>query len=346
MGRMFYGGAAAFLAGWLALGTWPQVAEARLRPLPSTQRQERIFLEKEITQRQEKFVLEKEVGTEFLDKAVPSRRVELRQLWRTVRQHRDGPEAPSALHRIGLINLEQHRLQAAFRRFQRILDNYPSYPRYGEVLELEFSVAERLMRGERGRIFGTLPGLRDRHGAIALFRKIVEQAPYDELSPMALMNIAKLSIEVKDPATAIGALETILDSYGHTAVAADALLLLAEVHRNRVIGPDYDQRAMREAGNAYQEFLLLYPNSPRVDEAELGLAMVKELQAKSLLRMGNFYYDDRNRPEAARPYYAQAIAAAPQSKTAAQARARLVDAAAGKPGWGTPLDWLIGPHRP
>ncbi|MDR3117150.1 MAG: tetratricopeptide repeat protein [Puniceicoccales bacterium] len=283
---------------------------------------------------------------ELAREIAPSRREELRRLRREVRRHRDGPEAPAALHRMGLIQLEQRRFQSAFRRFQCILDRYPDYPRYREVLELEFSVAERLMRGERGRLLGKFPGPRDRAGAIEIFRRVVDQAPYDDLAPLALVHIAQLALREGDPATAAGALEDILDRHGHAAVAPDALLLLAKVHRSRVRGPDHDPKAIRDAANAYQEFLLLYPDSPRAGEAERGLARAKGLLARGHLRVGNFYYDDRQRPEAARPYYALAIAAAPHSPAAERARERLLDMAAGKPGKGSPLDRLIGryPH--
>jgi outer membrane assembly lipoprotein YfiO len=271
-----------------------------------------------------------------------SRRAELHLLWRTARRHRDGPDAPAALHRIGLIQLEQRRFRSAFRRFQRVLDQYPNYPHYREVLELEFSVAERLMRGERSRFWGKVPGPRDRAGAIEFFRKIAEQAPYGDMAPQALMRIAQLALSEGDPATAIGALEDILDRHGHAEMAQDALLLLAEVHRSRVRGPDHDQKAVRDAVNAYQEFLLLYPNSSQAKAAERGLADARGLLASGHLRMGNFYYDKRRRPEAARPYYDLAIAVAPNSPAAEQARERLLSMAVERFGNGHHLEWPIG----
>jgi outer membrane protein assembly factor BamD len=262
-----------------------------------------------------------------------------------IRRDRTGAEAPDALRRMGLIYQRQHRLRAAFRCFHRILERYPDYPRYLDVLALEFEVAERLMGGERVYFFGKIPGFKDREGAIEFFRKIIEQAPYGELAPRALMNIAQLSMRMRNPVAAIEALETILDQYGHSPVAPDALLMLARVHRGRVLGPDHDQRATHNAANAYQEFLLLFPNSPLVLEAEDGLRETNNLMAAGYLNLGNFYYDNRQRPSAALPYYELAVATAPQSEIAERARARMDDISAGKAGHGSPIDVLIGRYR-
>jgi outer membrane protein assembly factor BamD len=270
----------------------------------------------------------------------------LRTYRQLARRHPLDPEAPAALQRRGLIFLSQRRFQRAFHCFQHILDRYPDYPHYLEVIGLEFQTAERLMRGQRSYFFGRIPGFRDRAAAIEFFRKIVERAPYSDFAPGALLNIARLGIRTGEMEIAIEALEKLIDEYAASDLAPDALLLLAKVYRDRVVGPNYDQRAVREALNCYQEFLVLFPDSPRAEEAETGLAEAMELRAAGKLGMGNFYYDDRQNPAGALVYYNEVLEIAPESRAAERARERIAEIRAGRPGRGSPLDWLLGPYRP
>jgi outer membrane protein assembly factor BamD len=270
----------------------------------------------------------------------------LRAYRRIARHHPMSPEAPEALQRRGRILLRQNRFQAAFRCFQSILDRYPDYPDYEGVVDLEFQTAECLMVGHRNYFWGKVPGFKDRTGAIEFFRQIVDRAPYGDRAPHALMNIAHLGLRIGETATTIDALERIIDEYSMSPLAPEALLMLAKVYRDRVPGPAYDQRAVQEALNCYQEFLILFPDSPQAEEAEAGFMEAMELRAAGQLNMGNFYYDRRQNPRAALPYYEEAIKIAPESRAADRARERISAIGEGKPGRGTRLDSILGRYRP
>lgn len=261
--------------------------------------------------------------------------------------HPFSAEAPEALRLRGVILLRQHRYQSAFRTFQMIIDRYPSYPKYLEVVGLEYETAQELMMGKRHYFWGTIPGFKDRDSAIKFFQEVVEQAPYSTYAPSALMNVARLGIRLKQPEIAIEALEKVIDEYANSEYAPEAQLLLAKVYRNMVKGPDYDQRATEEAVNYYREFLILYPDSPLVEEAEAGLAESKELLAASKFNMGSFYYNDRQNPVAAMMYYNEAISIAPDSKAAEMSRQEIERIKAHKHGRGSLLDVVLGRyHQP
>jgi outer membrane protein assembly factor BamD len=201
------------------------------------------------------------------------------------------------------------------------------------------------MRGQRHYFFGKIPGFRDRSGAIEFLRQVVDRVPYSDYAPLALMDIAHIAIRCREAATAIEALERLVDEYAESSLAPDALLLLAKVYGGRIAGPDYDQRAIREAMNCYQEFLLLYPDHERVPEAEKELARALEMRAEGRLRMGNFYYDDRQSPSSARPYYQEVMRISPESEAARKAECRLEEIGEGKPGKGSPVDFIIGRYK-
>lgn len=261
--------------------------------------------------------------------------------------HPFSAEAPEALRLRGVILLKQHRYQSAFRTFRMIIDRYPSYPKYLEVVGLEYETAQQLMMGKRHYFWGKIPGFKDRDSAIKFFQEVVDQAPYSTYAPAALMNVARLGIRLNQPEIAIESLEKVIDEYANSEYAPEAQLLLAKVYRNMVKGPDYDQRATEEAVNYYREFLILYPDSPLVEEAESGLAESKELLAASKFNMGSFYYNDRQNPVAAMMYYNEAISIAPDSKAAEMSRQEIERIKAHKHGRGSVLDVVLGRyHQP
>lgn len=281
------------------------------------------------------------------DEAAGKRSRALRTYRLVARNYPDCDEAPESLKRRGMIMMRQHRYRRAFDCFQSILDRYPNYSGYMQVVEFESRIAGELMDGKRNYLFwGKVPWFRDRSGAIDFLQKIVERVPYGDFVPSALRDIAKMSLKKKDYAAAIAALEKLVDEYGNSPLAPDALLQLAKIYRNRVPGSKYDQKMAREAINCYNEFLITFPDSPLAPQAEEGLAEAMNFLANGKLSVGNFYYDSRQNPIAAKPYYEEVLREAPtDSQAALEAERRLADIADGKPGSGSPIDFLLGRYH-
>ncbi|MDR2436026.1 MAG: outer membrane protein assembly factor BamD [Puniceicoccales bacterium] len=232
-------------------------------------------------------------------------------------------EAPAALEMCGEAYMRQRRFQLAFRKLQKLFDRYPNYPDFESAIALEFELAQRLAAGERNYFFGKIPGLRDREFAIRVFRHIVDYAPYSPQAPNALLQIANLGVKTKEPAVAIGALEKLIDEYAATEHAPHAYLILAQIYRNMASGPAYDQRVAENAINCFREFLLIYGDSPFVEEVEQKLAEMKNLLAANKLSIGDFYLHNRKNSNAAVIYYNDIILVAPNSPAALCAQERL-----------------------
>jgi tRNA-specific 2-thiouridylase len=232
-------------------------------------------------------------------------------------------EAPVALEICGEAYINQRRFQLAFRALQKLFDKYPNYPDFENAIALEFQLAQRLADGERNYFWGKIPGLRDREFAIRVFQHIVDHAPYSPQAPRALLQIATLGVKTKEPTVAIGALEQLIDEYSNTEDAQRAYLLLAQIYRGMSPGTAYDQRAVENSINCFREFLLLYGDSPLVEEAEQKLAEMKNLLAANKLSVGDFYLRNCNSPNAAAIYYEDVIGAVPDSPAALCAKERL-----------------------
>ena len=107
---------------------------------------------------------------------------------------------------------------------------------------------------------------------------------------------------------------------------------LAQVHASLVEGPDYDQGNARMAYEFYDEFTELYPKDSKLPTADKGRADMQQMQAKSKIVVGDFYFKNRSNYSAARVFYHQALDKDPKGPVGTMANLRLaeVDAAEAK----------------
>lgn len=231
--------------------------------------------------------------------------------------------APEALYQMGLIYIERHQYAPAFNSLQKIVTNYPNYPKFTEVIALEYDIASKLQSGNRPYCLGIIPWFKDYSAAINFFESIVTNAPCSIYAPMALMNIADLAKDHKKLEDVIDALDRLVNWYKKSDLAPAAYIALADTYSKMVHGPLYDQGATLQAINYYQDFLLLFPNHERVGEVEQKLANARDLYSRSKLEIGDFYYQYRNNLPAAEIYYNESITVAHNSPAAKTARERL-----------------------
>ena len=250
----------------------------------------------------------------------------LRRYRRVDKKYRYSVYAPEAYYRSGLIYLSRKSYQHAFSAFETAIHLYPNFDRFDKVISEEYKIANDLVHGAHGRwFFGLLPGFSNRERGVAYFEAIIQNAPYSDYAPLSLMNISKALIRMKENLAAISSLSRLINTYPNSMLTPDAYLLLAKTYAKTVQGPAYDQGATREAITHYEDFLILFPNDPKVGEAEKGLAKVKDLMAQSKIVMANFYNYRRHNYVAARILYNDAITVSPKSETAKKARKILAE---------------------
>lgn len=257
----------------------------------------------------------------------------------------NSPQAPEALYQIALIYLDRHQYELAFEALQKIILDYPSYPKFNDVIDIEFNIAYKLQNGSRPYYWGLIPGFKDYNASIEHYESIITNAPYSLYAPMALMSIADLAEEHKKLEDVIDALDRLISCYHYCDLAPNAYIKLADTYRKLVHGPSYDQGATLKAINYYEDFLLLFPNNPCVAEVELKLANARDLYARSKLTIGDFFYKYRCNFEAARIYYNEAITVAPNSCASQEAQQRLGLIAQGILPPKTIVDRIFGRYR-
>ncbi len=242
------------------------------------------------------------------------------------------PKSPFAAKALALkaqIHEENENWIKCFDTLQLIIKEHPQYKDFNKVISNQFNCAMALMEGYKGRILFIFPGFKQYDTAISQFEQILENAPYSDLAPFTLMNIALLAEKTNSPETAIDALDRLINYYPQSTLASDAYYNLAQIYSDLVKGHEYDQGSTRRAISYYEDFLVLFPNSKYVGEVEANIKKMENLLAKSRLDLGDFYYYYRNNTTAALVFYNEAITIEPNSDSAKEARLRIEDIEAG-----------------
>lgn len=227
--------------------------------------------------------------------------------------------AGDALFAYAELQYERDNWKKSFEAFQRILIAHPDFPRFNELLRYQFEIAMACAEGKNTRFLFVIP-FRALNRAVLYFETLVANAPFSDMAPLALMNVALIHQYKGETARSIDALDRLINSYPSSLLASDAYLSLAETFADLVQGPEYDQGATREAMSYFEDFLILYSQSQDLARAEGGLAEMEDVYARSKLIIGQYYFRWRKWYTASEVFFNEAITIAPDSDAAATAR--------------------------
>jgi outer membrane protein assembly factor BamD len=248
---------------------------------------------------------------------------------KTIKRYGDTPSGGEARYLRAKILMTKGKWKKAFETLQEIVTENPDFEQFNRVISAQFDCATALMEGARGRILWIIPGFRQYSEAIRQFETVVQNGPYSDYAPLALMNIALVAEKQDKPDVAIDALDRLINYYPQSMLAPDAYFNMAETYANLVKGPEYDQGATRQAITYYEDFLILFSESDYIGDVEANLSAMQNLLAESRLNLGDFFYYYRNNNTAALTFYNEAVTIAPESEAADEARARIEDVEAG-----------------
>ena len=232
--------------------------------------------------------------------------------------------SPEALYRIAKIRFEQRKWKKSFAAFNNVITYYPDYDKFNLVLTEQFEIASALMDNKTSRYFGVIP-YHHYDNAVGYFEVIIRNAPYSDYAPLALMNVGIIHKKRKDHRYAIDAFDRLINTYPRSLLAPEAYLELADTFASLVDGSQYDQGATEEAIRYFQDFMILFPESPRIAEAEIRLNEMQELFSRSKLEIAEFYLKKRKYYPGAKQFFNEAITVAPNSQSAEAARGYLAE---------------------
>lgn len=231
--------------------------------------------------------------------------------------------ASEALYRVGSIRQKRLQYYKAFTAYQQMLSRYPNSEKFIQVIGEQYRIANQLFQGKRPRIWGIIPGFRNREKALEYFETIVHTAPYSDYAPLSLMNASRGYKQIGESEAAIDALDRMINTYPRNVLTPDAYLKIAQTHSSLVDGPAYDQASTKQAITYYEDYMILFPGDAGMVSAEKGLANMKKILAESKMTIADYYFKYRRNYKAAKVFYNEAITTYPDSEVATQARSKL-----------------------
>jgi len=214
-----------------------------------------------------------------------------------------------------------------FKAIEKLLTLYPEYADFGPLIDREFELGELYAQGKREPAFWALrfiPWLTDEDHAEEIFKRALDRAPFAKFGAKAHLRLAYIYDNSGRVKESIGQLREIVRDYPNSAQHRLAMLALAEGLLELSRRGDGDGSYIREAADVLARFNERYPNAEEKEWARRKLLETKDIQAKRLYDMAEFYRRS-GRQEAAERYLARIVSELPDSKYAADSEAQLVD---------------------
>jgi len=213
--------------------------------------------------------------------------------------------------------------EKAFLEYQKVIEKQPKISNYEEIVERQFTIANKYLAGKWFKLWGYIPIFSSMDKTSGMYEKIVKNGPYSDVAPKAQMNIGAAREKQSNYALAAKAYETAADRYhDRPQVAADALFRQAMAYNKQAQTAEYDQSTAGQAISTFTDFMTLYPNDPRVGQAQKIIATLKTEQARGSFQIAKFY-EKYKRWNGALVYYNEVIILDPNSSYAAPARKRI-----------------------
>jgi outer membrane protein assembly factor BamD len=249
---------------------------------------------------------------------------------RTVQNWPLSDYAPEAQYLLARAYDARGRSERAFKEYQLLLERYPKFDKYQEVVERQFEIANEYLAGKWFRLWGTIPLFGSMERTVQMYEKVIKNGPYSAVAPQAQINIGSARENQSsffnkiDPfREALQAYLTAADRYfENQEIASEAVFRAANAYFQQAQKADYDQTMAAQAIATFGDFITLYPNDPRVAEARERISQLRVEQARGSYATAQFY-EKRKSWSGALIYYNEVLLNDPTSPYAEPARQKI-----------------------
>ena len=223
-----------------------------------------------------------------------------------------------------ILKEEQKKYTAAFDEYQYLVDYFSGNYAYGEVLERQFKIANKLMTDHSKGFLGLGKGQHPER-ALPMFKKIIENAPNWENTPKAMFYMGVIHEQKKDWDDAIHAYGRVQDRFPGSELAADSAYREALCVSEKAVRLQRDETAQRRALGTLQQFTRRYPNHDDIKEIEKRIAEIRNRLVNMYFERAEFYDKIADKPTSALICYEELVRMFPLSEQADQARDRIAE---------------------
>jgi outer membrane protein assembly factor BamD len=157
---------------------------------------------------------------------------------------------------------------------------------------------------------------------IEMYQRIIKNAPYGDYAPQCQFNIGLADEKQRKFTDAVDSYQLVLDNYPTSSVAADAQYQIGYAWMKSSISGDYDMGAAKKAVDAFQDYLVRFPDSDKSVQAQENIRRLGQKQTQGAFDIAKFYETQHN-PRAAFIYYNEVVREDPNSESANLAKKRI-----------------------
>jgi outer membrane protein assembly factor BamD len=209
----------------------------------------------------------------------------------------------------------------AYKAYQRVVEKYPASQFFDLSIEREFSIGNLFLSGEPQKIW-KIPLLPSMDKTVDIFNTVIKNAPYGVYAPRAYFKIGLAREHQKNWSEAIAVYNKLLDKYPGSDLAPAAQYQIGYAWYQASSLPDYDQSAAQKSIDAFQDFLVKFPNSEKVDQANIYINELSIRRVQGSYNIALFYAKQENY-QAAVIYFNNVIQQGPETPLAAQAKEQI-----------------------
>ena len=237
--------------------------------------------------------------------------------------------APQAQYLLARCYEASGKAEKAFAQYQKLLEKQPKFSNFAEIRQRQSEIADSFLAGKRFKHWGFIP-YRSMERTAGMYADIVKTGPYSDVAPEAQLKIGTarerqkaLWFKSPDYPAAVQAYELAADRYyDQPKVASEAMFRAGLACEKQSLTADRDQTTAGQAIAKFTDFMALYPDDPRVPQAQKTIASLKSEQARGNFNVARFY-EKHKRWNSARIYYNEVLLQDPNSPYATEARQRI-----------------------
>ncbi len=240
-----------------------------------------------------------------------------REFKKVLKEYSKSFEASEAQYYLAVIEEKQGNLYPAFLAYQAVIDKYPFSERIGEIVQMEYNIAEAFMSGEKRKAMGVV--LPVENPAIEILNKVIDNSTYGPLAPKAQYKLGLVLKSLLRPYEAEDAFNKVVANYPDSEWAEPARFQIASCRAMLSKSPDYDQGSAAEAKQKFEGFVKDHPDAELSKDAEKNIESLSDKEAESKYNIAKFYQKQKAF-DAAKIYYQDVIDNYSQTKWAEMAK--------------------------
>jgi outer membrane protein assembly factor BamD len=234
--------------------------------------------------------------------------------------------APHAQYLVGRCLEAQGKEEKAFKEYQKLLEKNPRIDNYEDILKRQYLIADKYLAGKWFKVWGFIPFFPSMDRTAGMYEDVVRNGPYSHIAPDAQLKVGTAREKQHNFPLAVKAYEVAADRYlDRPQIAAEALYRAGLAYNKQAETAEYDQSTAGQAIATFTDFKTIYPEDPRVAEADKIISSLKTEQARGNFEIAKFY-EKKKKWEAARTYYNEVVnltLAEPNSTYGSEAKKRI-----------------------